>query len=79
MGAKLENIVLQLQHVKFREFLEKFPCIVPLLKEDNYYTPWVNQIVVVKKSEKTRLSIDYSQLNKLVLRSYLIGTILENC
>lgn len=34
------------------------------------YTPWVSPIVVVKKDSGVRLCVDYTHLNRAVLRSY---------
>lgn len=46
--------------------LKKLDIIEPV----DYYTPWVSPIVVVRKGAKIRLCVDYTHLNKAVLRSY---------
>lgn len=48
------------------ERLLKLDIIEPV----DYHTPWVSPIVIVRKNEKIRLCVDYTKLNKAVLRTH---------
>lgn len=48
------------------ERLQKLNIIEPV----EYPTPWVSPIVIVRKNGKIRLCVDYTKLNKAVLRTH---------